>query len=59
MKFETPELSKVSNLDPAFTATVIEASGELYYSDTTLRPVSNYVKANIIIITHTLWSVIF
>ena len=41
MKFDTPELSKVSNLDPAFTATVIEASGELYYSDTTLRPLSN------------------
>lgn len=41
MKLDTPEDSSVSNLDPAFTATVIEASGELYYSDTTLSPLSN------------------
>lgn len=48
MKFDTPEVSNVSNLEPAFTATVIEANGELYYSDTTLKPLSNLVKAFII-----------
>jgi hypothetical protein len=45
MKFDTPEDSNVSNLEPAFTATVNEANGELYYSDTTLKPLSNLVKA--------------
>jgi hypothetical protein len=48
MKFDTPEDSNVSNLEPAFTATVNEANGELYYSDTTLKPLSNLVKAFII-----------
>lgn len=45
MKFDTPDVSNVSNLEPAFTATVIDANGELYYSDTTLKPLSNFVKA--------------
>lgn len=50
MKLDTPELSNVSNLDPAFTATVIDANGDVDSSETTLSPFSNWVKAKKIIV---------
>lgn len=41
MKLDTPLDSKVSYLEPALTATVTEAKGEVYFSDATLMPFDN------------------
>lgn len=44
MNYETPEVSKVSFLDPALTKTVTVANYEFKCSVATLTPLSNLVN---------------